>query len=142
MGILIDSSVLIDAERNRDDLPARIRGREEEDIFLSVISASELLHGVERASAADVRARRRAFVEGLLGALPVLSIDLATARLHAALWAGLAGRGEMIGVHDSWLAATCLAHGLRLATGNVREFSRVPGLEIEDWSAAADEKRG
>lgn len=37
------------------------------------------------------------------------------------------------GVHDSWLAATCLAHGLKLATENVREFRRVPGLEIEEW---------
>jgi predicted nucleic acid-binding protein len=39
----------------------------------------------------------------------------------------------MIGVHDSWLAATCLAHGLRLATGNLREFKLVPGLDVEQW---------
>ncbi len=39
----------------------------------------------------------------------------------------------MIGAHDSWLAATCIAHGLRLATGNLREFKRVPGLQVETW---------
>jgi predicted nucleic acid-binding protein len=33
----------------------------------------------------------------------------------------------------SWLAATCLAHGLRLATGNLREFERVFGLDVEKW---------
>lgn len=63
----------------------------------------------------------------------MLVIDLATARSHAQLWAGLARRGTMIGVHDSWLAATCLAHSLSLATANLREFKRVPGLDVEEW---------
>ena len=133
MGILIDSSVLINIERAGMDLSACILGHEEEDAFLSVISASELLHGVQRATDARTIARRLAFVEGVLAAIPVLSIDTATARSHALLWADLARRGEMIGVHDSWLAAACLAHGLRLATGNLREFRRVPGLEVAEW---------
>ena len=133
MGILIDSSVLIHLERSDADVAAYIAGREEEDVFLSVVSASELLHGVHRAADPRTRAKRLAFVEGVLAAIPVLAIDLATARSHAQLWAELARRGEMIGVHDSWLGATCLAHGLRLVTGNAREFSRVPGLEMEEW---------
>ncbi len=134
MGVLIDSSVWIGAERAASGLPRHILGREDEEAFLSVITASELLHGVHRAAAARVRARRLAFVEAVLSALPILPIDAAVARTHAALWADLAGRGRMIGVHDSWLAATCLAHGLRLATGNLREFRRVPGLDIEEWA--------
>ena len=133
MGILIDSSVLISAEKSGVDVAAHISGREEEQVFLSVVSASEMLHGVHRAADPKTKAKRLAFVEGVLAAIPVLAIDLATARSHAQLWAELARRGEMIGVHDSWLAAACLAHGLRLATRNVREFSRVPGLEVEHW---------
>ncbi len=134
MGILIDSSILINFERLGTDVSACIRGREEEDMFLSVISASELLHGVHRATDQKVKAKRLAFVEGVLAALPVLAIDVATARSHALLWAGLARSGKMIGVHDSWLAAVCLAHDLRLATGNLREFQRVPGLDVEEWT--------
>jgi tRNA(fMet)-specific endonuclease VapC len=133
MGILIDSSVLIGFEREGTDLARYVQGREEEEMFLSVVSASELLHGVHRAADRKCRARRLAFVEGLLAALPVLEIDLATARSHAQLWSDLARRGSMIGVHDSWLAATCLAHGLHLATRNLREFKRVPGLDVEEW---------
>jgi len=133
MGILIDSSVLIGFERERTDLARYVRGREEEEMFLSVISASELLHGVHRASDAKCKARCLAFVEGLLLSLPVLEIDLATARSHAQLWSDLARGGSMIGVHDFWLAAKCLAHGLRLATRNLREFKRVAGLETEEW---------
>lgn len=133
MGILIDSSVLIAAERSGIDVSAHVHGREDEEVFISVVSASELLHGVHRASDARRRSRRLAFVEALLDAIPVLAIDLATARSHAQLWAELVQRGRMIGVHDSWLAAACLAHGLRLATGNLRDFARVPGLEVEEW---------
>jgi tRNA(fMet)-specific endonuclease VapC len=133
MGILIDSSVLIDFERSGADISACIRGHESEETFLSVISASELLQGVHRATDQNVKARRLAFVEGILAALPILEIDVGTARSHSQLWAELARRGKMIGVHDSWIAATCLAHGLRLATSNLREFRRVPGLDVEHW---------
>ena len=133
MGVLIDSNLLISLERAGDSVCACIRGREKEEIYLSVVSASELLHGVFRAKDDSVRAARSAFVEGVLDALPVLDIDLPSARAHAQLWSSLAAQGEMIGIHDSWLAAQCLAHGLTLVTRNVREFSRVPGLRVERW---------
>ncbi len=133
MGVLIDASVLIDHERGRGDLRGRVSGREEEPFFLSVVTASELLHGVHRARDPGTRARRSAFVEGLLDALPLLPVHMATARMHARLRADLASRGTLIGPHDLWLAASCLAHGLSLATSNLREFGRVPGLEVEDW---------
>ena len=133
MGVLIDSSVLIHFERSDADIASYVRDHEAEEAFLSVISASELLHGVHRATDPKTKAKRLAFVEGALTALPILPLDLGTARSHAQLWADLAREGKMIGVHDSWLAATCLAHGLRLATSNVREFRRVPGLDVEQW---------
>ena len=133
MGILIDSSVLINVERAGSTVSESIKGREEEEVFLSVVSASELLHGVYRAADAKTKAKRLAFVEAALAAIPVLTIDLATARSHARLWADLAQRGKMIGIHDSWLAATCLAHGLQLATRNIREFKNVPGLDVSEW---------
>ena len=134
MGALIDASVLIDHERGRVNLSERISGREEEPFFLSVVTASELLHGVHRAKDPRTRARRSAFVEGVLGGLPLLPIEVATARMHAQLWAELAAAGTLIGPHDLWIAASALAHGLTLVTSNVREFERVPGLVVEDWS--------
>ncbi len=134
MGVLIDASVLIDHERRRLDLKERIRGREEETFFLSVVTASELLHGVHRARDPAIRARRSAFVEGVLGSMPLLPVEIATARMHARLWADLAEEGCVIGAHDLWLAAACLTYDLRLATADVREFRRVPALEVEDWS--------
>ena len=134
MGVLIDASVLIGHERGRVNVEEWIHRREEETFFLSVVTASELLHSVHRARDPVTRARRSAFVEGVLGSMPLLPIEIATARMHARLWADLAEDGQVIGAHDLWLAATCLTHDLRLATANVREFKRVPALVVEDWS--------
>lgn len=135
MGLLIDASILIEHERGRLDVRARVGAVEEETLFLSVVTASELLHGVHRAADEGIRARRSAFVEAILESFPLLPIDLPTARAHARLRANLAAAGRLIGPHDQWLAATCLAHGLTLATANLREFERVEGLTIENWAA-------
>ncbi|MDP9348093.1 MAG: type II toxin-antitoxin system VapC family toxin [Gemmatimonadota bacterium] len=135
MGVLIDASILIEHERGRVDLRKRLAGREDEEFFLSVVTASELLHGVHRARDAGIRAKRSAFVEAALERLPLLPIDLATARTHAQLWAALASTGTPIGPHDLWLAASCVAHGLVMVTANLREFNRVPGLLVESWLA-------
>lgn len=133
MGILIDASVLIGFERADSSLEERLSGREEEEFYLSVVTASVLLHGVHRARLAGVRARRSAFVEAVLSRFPLLAIDLPTARTHAQLWAELASKGAMIGPHDLWIAAACIAHGLSLVTRNASEFERVPGLVTESW---------
>ncbi|MFW6084397.1 MAG: type II toxin-antitoxin system VapC family toxin [Gemmatimonadota bacterium] len=135
MGILIDASILIEHERGGLDVQSHVGAAEDETFFLSVVTASELLHGVHRAADEGIRARRSAFVEAILDSFPLLPIDLPTARAHARLWAHLAAAGRPIGPHDQWLAAACLAHGLTLATANVREFGRVEGLSIENWTA-------
>ena len=134
MGILIDASVLIDAERGNLDLASRIKGREEEEFYLSVITASELLHGVWRAADSKVRTKRSAFVEAILERFSILSIDLSVARIHAQLWAELSTKGIPMGPHDTWLSAICIAHGYTLVTGNIREFKKVPGLIVENWA--------
>lgn len=133
MGILIDASVLVDHERGRSELEERVAGREEEPFYLSVITVSELLHGVHRADTPSRRARRSVFVEAVIDRFPVLPIDLPTARIHAEAGAQLAADGRSIGAHDLWIAAAALAHGLTLVTANLREFRRVSGLDVEEW---------
>jgi tRNA(fMet)-specific endonuclease VapC len=133
MGILIDTSVFIGHERGRLDLSRRLSDHEDEELFLSVVTASELLHGIHRASNAAIRTKRSAFVEAILASFPILPVDLPTARAHAQIGAELLSVGTPIGPNDLWLAATCIAHGLGIATGNLREFKRVPGLRILHW---------
>jgi len=128
VAILIDTSVIVDLERAAamPDLAAF----EGESAFISAISASELLHGVERAADEARRARRQAFVERVLDHVPVLPFDLDAARVHARIWAGLLRRGEVIGAHDLIIAATALSRGLVVLTRNTREFARIEGLSL------------
>lgn len=130
MGLILDSSVLIAAERGRFDMAAFIQTEVPmEPVFISVVSAAELLHGVHRA-VPERRARREAYVEAVLKETPSLPFDLPCARRHAQLWATLEAAGNQIGAHDMMIAASCLRHGLRLATLNEREFDRVAGLKL------------
>lgn len=128
MAVLIDTDLLIDWEHSGDaaSIDAAI-GDEERGI--SVITVSELLHGVARARGA-VRTKRHAFVEHVLAGLEPVPITEPVARVHADVWAALERRGEVPGAHDLWIAATALAHGFGIATRNVRDFARIPGLRV------------
>jgi tRNA(fMet)-specific endonuclease VapC len=130
VGTLIDSSVLIAAERRALDLDAAMAAHAEEPVAIAAITASELLHGVSRAATQAQRQRREAFVEGLLAVLPVLPFDLVTARIHASLWARLAAKGTIVGAHDLLIAATAIAAGYRVSTRDRRSFGAIPGLEV------------
>lgn len=127
MAVLIDTSVLVDIEQRRTSLETVVG---EEDRAISVVTASELLHGVHRATDARVRMRRHVFVEAVLARLEPIHITMHVARAHAEIWARLEAGGALIGAHDLWIAATALAHGMPVATVNARHFERVPGLDV------------
>ena len=140
MGTLLDTTVFIELERSTRAIPAgdamahatrRLETQlgENEDVGIAAITASELLHGVHRASQRH-RAQREAFVEAVLAAFPALAFDLLVARVHARMWAALALAGAEVGAHDQLVAATALSAGWRVATANTRHFDRIPGLEV------------
>ncbi len=131
MGVILDSSVLIAAERGQFRLAALLESLGDTPVAIAAITASELLHGVHRARSPAVRLRRSAFVEALLGEIPVRDFGLGEARLHAELWAELAEGGTIIGAHDLQIAATAIAGGDALVTLNHRDFGRVPGLTLQ-----------
>lgn len=130
MGLLIDSSVLIAAERGRIRLQSVLAGNEDESLAISVVTASELLHGIYRAKTVEQAERRRQFVNFVLALFPIIPIDLEVAHHHARIWTGLQTRGEMIGPYDLLIAASALASGYKVVTFNVDEFMRVPGLQV------------
>lgn len=133
MGALIDSSVLVAAERGTLDLDSVLEEYGEVDFALAAVTASELLHGVRRADSEERRGRREAFVETLLARLPVIAFDLIAARSHARLWAQLTASGITIGAHDLLIAATAIGRGLDVVTRDERSFPRIPGLALIRW---------
>lgn len=128
--ILVDTSVLVALERGAlppsalDEIAPNTR------LAVSVITVAELLHGYHRARPKSRRLSREKFINALLAELGIVPVDLAVAREHARIWANLAERGEMIGPYDLVIAATALAHRVRLATLNDREFRKVKGLDM------------
>ena len=130
MGVVLDTSIIVAAERRAGDFTQFLASLGDQPVGLAAITASELLHGLLRATGPAVRARRGAFVDAVLDAIPVLPFGLPEARRHAEVWAELMQEGALIGPHDLLVAATALARGYAVATLNAREFTRVPGLEV------------
>lgn len=134
--LLIDTSVLIAAERGTlppNALPSLAPNAE---LALSLITVSELLHGYFRARAKLQRLGREKFLNAILGKFEILPMNLAVAREHARIWAELAERGDNIGPYDLIIAATAVAHRVPLATLNDREFRKVPGLALRPVRAS------
>jgi tRNA(fMet)-specific endonuclease VapC len=95
----------------------------------SVIVAGELEFGaVLRQSPRIARE-----VQDILATIAVLPLEEGVARTYGRIRADLQRRGTPIGPNDVWIAAHALTLDLALVTGNVREFSRVPGLRVENW---------
>jgi tRNA(fMet)-specific endonuclease VapC len=141
MGTVLDTTVLIELERGARERPVAHDAMPEmtrrlaaqlgdyEEVGIAAITASELLHGVHRATP-EHRGRRETFVEAVLAALPTMPFDLLSARAHARLWADLASSGTEVGAHDRLVAATALSSGWRVGTANLRHFNRIPGLDV------------
>ncbi len=133
MGLILDTSVLITAERQRDTFRFS-QWADYGPAYISVISAAELLVGVHKANTPERRTRRAAFVEGLLSHLSVLEFDLDTARTYAEMLATLP-KSVTIDTHDMLIAATAVQHGYPVLTANVVDFSRIPGVTVVVFKA-------
>lgn len=97
------------------------------------MTVAELWFGALKSADA---ARGRAVVDAFLAPFTWLPFDDAAAERYAAARYHLEARGTPIGERDLIIAATALPHGLTVITRNTREFARVPGLPVEDWSTA------
>ncbi len=132
MGLVIDTDVWVLAEKSGGKLDLA-RWVKYEGAYMSAITASELLVGVERANTAQRKAQRGAFVENLLSAIPVLEFSMPVARTHARMLAALP-KTVTAGAHDALIAATAIHHGYALLTRNVAHFKIFAGLEVEAFS--------
>ncbi len=130
MGLIFDTTEIIRMERSFENIQKLILDAGEEPFGISIITASELLHGVERATTDTIRIKRQAYVEGVLQQFPIFPFDMPAARVHARIWAILSKKGFMIGAHDMIIAATAISLDYDVVTSNKKDFSRVQGLRI------------
>ena len=135
MGLVIDTNVWVVAEKSGGKVNLA-RWAHHGTAYMSAVTASELLVGVERANTAQRKAQRGAFVESLLASIPILDFSAPVARTHARMLAGLP-KHKTATVQDALIAATALHHGHALLTRNVADFRIFAGLRIEAFTDQA-----
>lgn len=131
MIFLPDTNACITLLRQRDSrLMARWQSAKASDVVLCSVVVYELRYGAERTSDP---AREHAKLDGFLSPFVSLPFDDESARACAEIRGQLERSGRVIGPHDLQIAAIAYQHGLTLVTHNTQEFSRIPGLKLEDW---------
>ena len=127
---LLDTNALSDLIRAPSgEVGRRLRQAGGTNACCSVVNAAELRYGAARKGSARLDAK----VNALLGTIPVLALPATVDRIYATVRTDLERRGESIGPNDLLIAAHALHESLVLVTDNVREFSRVGGLAVENW---------
>jgi len=134
VGIVLDSSVIVAAERRgrtvREILEQVKAVQGESEIGVSVVTIAELVHGAYRSKTEAQQQRRLEFIERLSSDVPVHPVTLDIARLAGRI----EGQQEAIGVQfafeDLLIGVTALHLGYEVATLNLRDFQRIPGLSV------------
>lgn len=127
---LLDTNILSDLVRHPQGVVAeRIAKVGEDAVCTSIVVAAELRYGAAKSGSEKLSDR----VDLLLSALEILPLEVPADREYARLREHLSRQGTPIGPNDLLIAAHALAMDLAVVTANTREFSRVPGLKIENW---------
>ncbi len=134
MRYMLDTNILIYLLKNKPaSVTERVNAIQPEDqLCMSFVTYAELLKGAERSDRKDRLLRG---LEQLIRQIPVLyDVDQELCRNYARQFTGLKSAGTPIGANDLWIACHALAEGAVLVTHNTREYARVNGLRVEDWT--------
>lgn len=134
MGVILDSSVLIAGERRKESVREILKRvwtvHGEIDCALSVVTIVELTHGIYRAKSDADRERRKVFAEELRRDMVVHPVTVEIAELAGRVEGKQSARGISITFEDLLIGATALHLGYAVATLNVRDFQKIPGLAV------------
>ena len=130
---LLDTNILSDLVRKpQGRVAAQITAAGEDTICTSIIVAAELRYGAIKSNSAKLAQR----IDMILSALEILPLETPADRQYASLRHHLTRQGTPIGPNELLITAHALANDLTVITANVGEFSRVPGLKVENWLQA------
>jgi tRNA(fMet)-specific endonuclease VapC len=134
MGVILDSSVLIAAERQgsnvRQILTLIRTAIGETEIALSAVSLIELAHGAARADTPKRRESREHFIQEVVFGLPIHPITTAAALRAGRIDGENQAKGVCLPLADLLIGVTALELSYSVATGNLRHFERIPGLSV------------
>jgi predicted nucleic acid-binding protein len=134
MGLILDSSVVIAAERRGDNIERLIEQlvsvTGDQDAALTSVGLTELVHGIYRAQTPEMRLRRQSFIDELLRDLTVYPYTKVTALLAGKIHGEQQAQGVTIPFGDLLVGVTALELGFPVLTVNLRHFQLIPGLKI------------
>jgi tRNA(fMet)-specific endonuclease VapC len=134
MGLILDSSVVIAAERRGETVERLIERvvsvAGDQDAALSAVGLTELIHGVYRAQTPQMRVRRETFLQELLADVTVYPYAKETAMLAGKIDGEQQSQGIVIPFGDLLIGATALSLGFSMLTANLRHFQKIPGLTV------------
>ncbi len=132
LGVVVDSSIVITAERRKLAAPNLVELIQtafgEIEVPLSPITVAELVHGVYRARTSEVSDWRREYIKELVTLVPVHPITLETAYLAGQIEGQEAAKGNILPFNDLLIAAVAIEQGYAVLTENLRHFERIPGV--------------
>jgi len=131
MKFLVDTNICIYALKLNPIVLERLLEQKPVDVGLSVITEAELRTGAAKSTSPTRTAR---LLENFLRPLTVVELVSADAVAYAQLRAKLERAGTPIGPLDTLIAAQAMARGLTLVSNNEREFCRIGGLRLENWT--------
>lgn len=133
MKYLLDTNATIGYIRQKDMLlVSRIASTPQTDLVLCTVVLCELYYGAYHSGAANVT-KNLQLIENIRPKFCSVGFSEQAAEEFGKVRAHLSSIGQVIGPYDMLIAATARAHNLILVTHNTHEFSRVPGLQVEDW---------
>lgn len=128
---LIDTNICIYSIKGQNaSLNQHLLTISPDDIFVSSVAVGELFYGAAKSRWGN---RTRETLNAFLANFHILPFDEKDAILFGKIRADLESAGTPIGAYDLMIAAQGISRGLMVVTHNVREFSRVPGISLEDW---------
>jgi len=130
MSWLLDTNVLIAITKASPAVRRRLEQHADHEILLSSVVLAEIEYGIAKSAK---QAYNRQVFEEITKTFTVVTFNPQAARHYGALRAYLEKKGMPIGSNDALIAADALAQNAILVTDNIREFSRVPGLRVENW---------
>jgi tRNA(fMet)-specific endonuclease VapC len=131
MAYLLDTCVLSDFVKGEQNTLNQLKSISPTDLFISSLTVMEIKYGLAINPAKAIKIQP--LIETFLISITVLNFTSQEAEKAAEIRSILKIAGSPIGSYDVLIAATALSHNLMIVTSNVREFQRVPNLQIENW---------
>lgn len=131
MRFLLDTDICIYIiKRKPQQIAQRFNTLRPSDIGISAITVAELEYGAQKSQKPE---QNRAALQQFLIPLEILVFDPQAAQAYGTIRADLERKGQVIGSLDMLIAAQAKSEGITLVTNNIREFSRIPDLRVENW---------